>query len=152
MNALVNGRVDAVGSRLMAIPLASSFALFIVAAGDQHSAATLETYSQSMYAAHGVTSQPGAIYGLLYTVAAMLSLLWLIVAAVSRFRRRPASGIAVAAVVINVALALAMLFATEYSEPVFPPVWGAIAVLPALVSVVVVVILWRRKPARQVSA
>src|SRR5690625_6825770 len=110
--------------RVLLLPMVLSLALVVGAVVDQLTTGALEAYSVSMYSAHGVAAEPGAIYGLVYTAGGVLVLLWLLVGLGARAGRRWGPGAAVAAVVVSAALALTMLFVTEYAEPVFPPLWG----------------------------
>jgi len=129
-----------------------SFALVVGAAVDQLTTGALEAYSVSMYSAHGVAAEPGAIYGLVYMAGGVLVVLWLLVGLGARAGRRWGPGAMVAAVVVNAVLALTMLFVTEYAEPVFPPMWGLLAALPAAAGIGAAAVLIRRRAGRSTAA
>jgi len=74
-----------------------------------------------MYAPYGKRPDPNLLYGLVYTVAAAGSLLWLLVIRAVRSRRRSAPVLAVAVTAITAALALLLLASTEYGAQIFPP-------------------------------
>lgn len=133
-----------IGRYLVGLPLVLSAALLIVAIADQRSSQMLESYSTTMYRAHGVAVEPGAIYGLVYTVAIPLTLLWLLAGLMAWSGRRRAFAVMVIALLANSALALAMLFATEYSQPVLPPFWGILAALPVVAGIAAAIVTRRR--------
>jgi asparagine N-glycosylation enzyme membrane subunit Stt3 len=71
-------------------------------------------------------------------------LLWLLVSRSVRSRRRSARVLAVVVTTITAALALLLLGASEYGAQIFPPLWGILAVLPAVAGALAVVLLRRR--------
>ena len=100
---------------VLLLPIVLSFALVVGGAVDQLTTGALEAYSVSMYSAHGVAAEPGAIYGLVYMAGGVLVVLWLLVGLGARAGRRWGPGAMVAAVVVNAVRALTMLFVTEYA-------------------------------------
>ena len=79
----------------------------------------------------------GLLYGSVNGVALVGLVLWLIALRAGR-------AMAIAATVVTAALALLLLTAGEYGGTIFSPVWGALALLPAVAGVVAVVDLFRR--------
>lgn len=120
-----------------------SVVLAVAAIADQASIHALRDYSADMYARYDVAANPGALYAILYTVAIIGALLWL--PAVLGARKRWAPAAAIVATVIAAGLALLVFTTAEYGEMLFPPVWGVLALLPALAGVLGVVLLFRRK-------
>jgi hypothetical protein len=112
-----------------ALPVVFSAALAVVALVDQVGGQSLAEHATALYEPHGKELAPGLLYGLLYTVAVVGAVLWLLVA-----RRRAA--LAIAVITINAGLALLLLTATEYGGQIFPPMWGALALLPPVAGVV----------------
>lgn len=135
--------------RAAVLPLMLAFVLLIVAVGDERTAQTLESYSTAMYSTYGVATESGAIYTLVYTVAGVLIGFWTLAGLVARMNRRWSFRVVTAVIVVNSLLALAMLFATEYSEPVFPPLWGLLAALPAAAGAVIAVVARGRQQRAQ---
>lgn len=99
---------------------------------DQQTARALGDHALSIYPANGIDIDPGLLYVVTYSVAGIFFVLWLVAAISSWISRRVALGTAIVVVVLNVAAALTMLFATEYGDQVFPPIWGILVGLPAL--------------------
>ena len=87
-------------------------------------------HAAAMYAPYGKRPDPNLLYGLVYTVAAVGALLWLLVIRAVRSRRRSAPVLAVAVTTITAALALLLLASTEYGAQIFPPLWGILAFRP----------------------
>ena len=133
------------GHRAIALAVVSSFVLAVVAVVDQWTGQSLDAYSISMYESHGVDGEPGAIYGLVHIIAGTLIVLWLLVGLASWARRRWTFGVLIAVATVNAVLALAMLFVTEYGEPIFPAPWGAMAALPVVVGAIAAILLTRRR-------
>lgn len=131
---------DGVG-RAAVLPLMLAFVLLIVGVADQQTVQTLESYSAAMYRAYGVVTEPGSIYTLVYVIAGFLIAFWTVAGLAVRMNRRWSFGLLIAAIVVNALLALGMLFATEYSEPVFPPLWGLLAALPAAAGIIIATVV-----------
>lgn len=127
--------------RAAVLPLILAFVLLIVGVADQQTVQTLESYSAAMYRVYGVVTEPGAIYTLVYIIAGVLIAFWTIAGLAARTNRRWSFGLLIAVIVVNAFLALGMLFATEYSEPVLPPLWGLLAALPAVAGIIVATVV-----------
>ncbi|MEE6286307.1 hypothetical protein V2J52_01415 [Georgenia sp. MJ173] len=130
----------------------SAIALTVVLLGaaiiDHAGARSLLDHAAAAYASYGTSPDPALLYGIVYTVSVVGLLLWLPVLRAARRGRRWAPIAAGTATVVTGMLALTLLFITEYGAPIFPPLWGALALLPALAGAVAVVLLVRR-PARR---
>jgi len=72
-----------------------------------------------IYAPYGKRPDPNLLYGLVYTVAAVGALLWLLVIRAVRSRRRSAPVLAVVVTTITAALALLLLVSTDYGAQIF---------------------------------
>ncbi|HET6740726.1 MAG TPA: hypothetical protein VFH76_17400 [Kribbella sp.] len=118
------------GTAMLAVLL--SLVLAVAAVIDQGGGQSLFDHAAAGYAAHGKDVTSGTIYGLVYTAAIVNVLMWLLAAALARTPRLVAVGAAGLAVLITLTLGLALLFASEYGVHPFPPVWGILALLPAL--------------------
>ncbi|GIG68903.1 hypothetical protein [Phytomonospora endophytica] len=129
--------------------LGTAIVLSAVLAGaaivDQASIHGLRDHSEAMYEPYGVPANPGALYGILYTVAVVGALLWIPAILGARKGKRWAAVMSVIAVVITAGLALTVFATAEYGEAVYPPVWGVLALLPALAGVLGAVPLLRRR-------
>ena len=132
-------------ARAVELAIALSAVLAVAAIIDQVGGRSLADHVTAMYAPYGKRPDPNLIYGLVYAVAAVGALLWLLVVRAVRSRRRSASVLAVVVTVITAALALLLLGASEYGAQVFPPLWGILAMLPAAAGTFVVVVLLRRR-------
>ena len=82
------------------------------------------------YAPYGKRPDPSLLYGLVYTVAAVGALLWLLVLRAVQSRGRSAPILAVVVTTVTAALALLLFVSREYGAPIFPPLWGILAILP----------------------
>jgi peptidoglycan/LPS O-acetylase OafA/YrhL len=133
-------------SRAVLLAVVLSAVLAVVAIIDQAGGRSLADHVTAMYAPYGKRPDPDLIYSLVYVVAAVGALLWLLVVRAVRSRRRSASVLAVVATVITAALALLLFGVSEYGTQIFPPLWGILAILPAVAGVFAVVLL-RRRPA-----
>jgi hypothetical protein len=133
--------------RAVYLAVALSVVLVVVAILDQAGGRSLADHVTAMYAPFGRRPDPGLLYGLVYTVAAVGALLWLPVIWAVRSHRRAASVLAVVVTVITAALGLLLLVTSEYGSRIFPPLWGILALLPAAAGVLAAVLL-RRRPAR----
>ena len=121
-----------------------SLVLAAAAIVDQAGGQSLTEHADAMYASYGKQPSTGLLYGLLYAVAAANAVLWLIVLGVARSHRRAAAILAVLATAVSAVLAVVLLTASEYGDQLFPPLWGALALLPALAGTVATVLLFRR--------
>lgn len=128
----------------MSAAIALSAVLVIAAVIDQVGGQSLASHATQMYASHGKQPSSGLLYGLLYTVAVLGALLWLVVLKPARNARRSAPVLAVVMTVITAALALLLLVSAEYGSTIYPPLWGILALLPPAAGVVAVVLLFRR--------
>jgi hypothetical protein len=135
-------------ARAAYLAVALSAVLAVVAIVDQAGGRSLADHVTALYAPYGKRPDPGLLYGLVYTVAAVGALLWLPVARAVRSRRRPAMVLAVVVTTVTAALGLLLLRAREYGAQIFPPLWGILALLPAAAGVFAVVLLRRRQPHR----
>ena len=122
-----------------------SAALLVGAIVDQTGGHRLSNHAAAMYAPYGKQPDPTLLYGLLYAVAAIEAVLWLVVLRAVRSRRRWAPAMAIVSVVISAALALILLATTEYGEQIFPPLWGVLAGLPAAAGIFATALLLRRR-------
>jgi hypothetical protein len=127
----------------------SSVVLSAVLAGaavvDQAGGQSLADHATAVYVPYGKDADPNLLYGLVYTLAAVGGLLWLLVFRAVRSHRRSAPVLAVAVVAITAALALLLLVSTEYGAQILPPVWGILALLPPAAGVATSVLLLRRR-------
>jgi len=133
-------------SRAALLAVVLSAALAVVAIIDQAGGRSLADHVTAMYAPYGKQPDPDLLYGLVYAVAAVGALLWLAVIRAVRARRRSASVLAVVVTAVTAALALLLFGVSEYGTQIFPPLWGILAILPAVAGVFAVVLL-RRRPA-----
>ncbi|HEU5385273.1 MAG TPA: hypothetical protein VFV73_05165 [Streptosporangiaceae bacterium] len=131
-------------SRAALLAVVLSAALAVVAIIDQAGGRSLADHVTAMYAPYGKRPDPDLIYGLVYAVAAVGALLWLAVIRAVRARRRPASVLAGVVTAVTAALALLLFGASEYGTQIFPPLWGILAILPAVAGVFAAVLLGRR--------
>jgi hypothetical protein len=129
--------------RAVLLAIALSAVLAVVAIVDQASGRSLADHVTAMYAPFGKRPDPGLLYGLVYAVAAVGALLWLLVVRAVRSHRRSAPVLAVVMTVITAGLALLLLVASEYGSRIFPPLWGILAFLPAAAGALAVVLLRR---------
>ena len=132
-------------ARAVKLAVALSAVLVVAAIIDQTGSRSLADHAAAMYAPYGKRPDPNLLYGLVYTVAAVGSLLWLVVIRAVRSRRRSAPVLAVVVTAITAALALLLLASTEYGAQIFPPLWGILAILPAAAGALAVVLLRRRR-------
>ncbi|TWD82513.1 hypothetical protein FB561_3646 [Kribbella amoyensis] len=121
-----------------------SVALTVAAVIDQSGGQALVEHAEAAYASYGKAPSAGLLYGLLHTVAVVNVLLWLVVFGVARSKRRAAGVLAVIAVLISASVAVVLLTASEYGERIFPPLWGVLAILPAVAGAFATARLFRR--------
>lgn len=131
-------------SRAVTLAVGLSAVLAVVAIIDQAGGRSLADHAAAMYAPYGKRPDPDLLYGLVYTVAAVGALLWLLVARSVRSRGRSALVLAVVATVTTAGLALILLGISEYGAQIYPPLWGILAILPAAAGTVAVALLRRR--------
>jgi hypothetical protein len=131
--------------------VALSAVLLAAAVVDQTGGHSLTEHATGVYAPYGERPDPNLLYGLVYTVAGVGVLLWLLVVRAVRSGRRSAAVLTVVVATITAALAVLLLASTEYGAQIFPPVWGILALLPPAAGVATTVLLLRRRPARRVS-
>lgn len=130
--------------RAVTLAVGLSAVLAVVAIIDQAGGRSLADHAAAMYAPYGKRPDPDLLYGLVYTVAAVGALLWLLVARSVRSRGRSAPVLAVVATVTTAGLALILLGISEYGAQIYPPLWGILAILPAAAGTVAVALLRRR--------
>jgi hypothetical protein len=131
-------------ARAVYLAVALSAVLVVVAIIDQTGGRSLADHAAAMYAPHGKRPDPSLLYGLVYTVAAVGALLWLLVLRAVQSRGRSAPILAVVVTTVTGALALILLGTSEYGTQIFPPLWGILAVLPAAAGALAAVLLRRR--------
>jgi peptidoglycan/LPS O-acetylase OafA/YrhL len=122
---------------LLAIVL--SAVLVVVAIIDQAGGRSLAEHAAAIYTPYGKRPDPGLLYGLVYTVAAVGALLWLLVLRVVQSRGRSAPILAVVVTTVTGALALLLFVSSEYGTQIFPPLWGVLAILPAAAGILAAV-------------
>ena len=127
---------------LLAIVL--SAVLVVVAIIDQTGGRSLADHVATMYAPYGKQPDPSLLYSLVYAVAAIGALLWLLVLRVVQSRGRSAPILTVVVTTVSAALALLLLVSGEYGARIFPPLWGTLAVLPTAAGILAAVLLRRR--------
>jgi hypothetical protein len=133
------GRRGAARAVLLAIAL--SAVLVVVAIIDQTGGRSLADHVTAMYAPYGKRPDPNLLYGLVYSVAAVGALLWLLVLRVVQSRGRSAPILAVVVTTVTAALALLLFVSREYGAQIFPPLWGILAILPAAAGILAAVLL-----------
>jgi len=130
------------GARFQTSALAATLTLLmavvlpIAALIDQLGTRTLDDYSNSMYAAHGISASPGEIYVLLYVAAGFGIAFWLIALTSVWTRRKWARASVIAAIVVSALIAGTLFMATEYGQHIFPPIWGVFASLAPIAGIV----------------
>jgi hypothetical protein len=128
-------------SRAALLAIVLSAVLVVVAIIDQAGGRSLAEHAAAMYAPYGKRPDPSLLYGLVYTVAAIGVLLWLLVLRVVQSRGRSAPILTVAVTTVTAALALLLLVSREYGAAIFPPLWGVLAILPAAAGILAAVLL-----------
>ncbi len=116
---------------------------------DQTGGRSLADHAAAMYAPYGKRPDPNLLYGLVYTVAAVGALLWLLVLRAVQSRGRSAPILTVVVTTVTAALALLLLVSTEYGAQIFPPLWAILAILPPAAGILAVVVLRRRRAHHQ---
>lgn len=131
-------------ARAVTLAVALSAVLAVVAIVDQVGGRSLADHAAAMYAPYGKQPDPDLLYGLVYTVAAVGAVLWLLVIRSVRSRRRSARVLTVVVTVITAGLALILLGISEYGTQIYPPLWGVLAILPPAAGACAVMLLRRR--------
>lgn len=129
----------------MKLAVALSAILLVVAIIDQITTRSLADHATAMYAPYGKRPDLNLLYGLVYTVAAVDAVLWLLVNRAVRACSRSAPALAVVVTTITAALALLLLVLTEYGTQIFLPLWGILALLPPAAGTFSAVLLFRRR-------
>jgi hypothetical protein len=101
----------AVGAAMSSVVL--SAVLVAAAVVDQTGGHSLTDHATAVYAPYGERPDPNLLYGLLYAVAGVGALLWLLVVRAVRSGRRSAPVLAVVVATITAALAMLLLVSTE---------------------------------------
>ena len=130
-------------ARAVLLAIVLSAVLVVVAIIDQTGGRSLADHATTMYAPYGKRPDPSLLYGLVYTVAAIGALLWLLVLRVVQSRGRSAPILTVVVTTVTAALALLLLVSSEYGAQIFPPLWGILAVLPPAAGILAAVLLRR---------
>ena len=128
-------------ARAVLLAIALSAVLVVVAIIDQTGGRSLADHAATVYAPYGKRPDPSLLYGLVYAVAAVGALLWLLVLRVVQSRGRSAPIVTVAVTTVTAALALLLLVSSEYGAQIFPPLWGILAILPAAAGILAAVLL-----------
>lgn len=122
-----------------------SAVLALVAVVDQTGGRSLAEHASAMYAPYGKDPNAGLQYGLVYAIAIVDLALFLPVLRGARKSSRTAGVMAVVVVIVTGSLALALLFASEYGQRMYPSVWGLLALLPPIAGGLSAVQLLRRR-------
>jgi hypothetical protein len=128
-------------ARAVLLAIVLSAVLVVVAIIDQTGGRSLAEHAAAIYAPYGKRPDPSLLYGLVYTVAAIGALLWLLVLRVVQSRGRSAPILTVVVTTVTAALALLLLVSSEYGAQIFPPLWGVLAILPAAAGILAAVLL-----------
>jgi hypothetical protein len=128
-------------ARAVLLAIVLSAVLVVVAIIDQAGGRSLAEHAATIYAPYGKRPDPSLLYGLVYTVAAVGALLWLLVLRVVQSRGRSAPILAVVVTTVTAALALLLFVSREYGAQIFPPLWGILASLPAAAGILAAVLL-----------
>jgi hypothetical protein len=115
----------------------------VVAIIDQTGGRSLADHAATVYAPYGKRPDPNLLYGLVYAVAAVGALLWLLVLRVVQSRGRSAPILTVVVTTVTAALALLLLVSSEYGAQIFPPLWGILAIVPAAAGILAAALLRR---------
>jgi hypothetical protein len=135
-------------ARAVLLAIALSAVLVVVAIIDQAGGRSLAEHAAAIYAPYGKRADPSLLYGLVYTVATIGALLWLLVLRVVQSRGRSAPIVTVAVTTLTAALALLLLVSSEYGAQIFPPLWGVLAILPAAAGILAAALLRSGRRAR----
>ena len=118
--------------------VALSAALGLAAIVDQIGGRSLADHASATYAPYGNDPSAGLLYGLVYSIAAVDLLLFLVVL------RRRTRVMAIVTVLVTASLALTLLFVREYGQPIYPSIWGLLALLPPIAGAFAAIQLLRR--------
>lgn len=142
-----NQRARRLAGQAVAVAIALSLVLAVAAIIDQTTGHTLTDHADAVYKSSGKQPSAALLYGLVYTVAVIDAMGWLLVLRVARSHPRPASALAMTVIAITAGLALLLLVSSEYGARIFPPLWGILAILPAIAGILATALLLR--PRRQ---
>jgi len=131
-------------ARAVLLAIVLSAVLVVVAIIDQTGGRSLADHVTTMYAPYGKRPDPSLLYGLVYAVAAIGALLWLLALRVVQSRGRSAPILTVVVTTVTAALALLLLVSSEYGAQIFPPLWGILGALPPAAGILAAVLLRRR--------
>ncbi|GAA1588505.1 hypothetical protein [Kribbella karoonensis] len=131
--------------RTALIAVGLSVLVAVIAIVDQTGSRSLFEHASGGYAAYGKHASEGALYGALYGVAVVNALLWLLVAGLARSHRLIAAGVGVLVVLLTASLGITLLAASEYGVHPYPPLWGLLALLPAVAGAIATGLLFRRR-------
>jgi hypothetical protein len=131
--------------RTALIAVVLSVLIAAIAIVDQTGSRSLVDHASTAYAAYGKHVSAGILYGMLYGVAVLDALLWLLVAGLARSHRLIAAGLGVLVVLLTATLGITLLAASEYGVHPYPPLWGLLALLPAVAGAIATALLFRRK-------
>ncbi len=116
----------------LAAALGLSALLAVVALVDQVGGRSLMDHADAMYAPHGKEPSAGLLYGSVYTVAGLGTVLWLLALRSVLVGGRWARPVVAVNVLVLALLAVVLLASREYGEQIWPARWGILALLPAL--------------------
>lgn len=136
---------DPTASRAVLGAIGLALVLSAAALVDQTGPASLLDHAREMYEPHGKDPGAGLLYGLLHAVTVANVAAWLVALWSVRAGRRAAPVWAIGGVVVTLFLASTLFTVSEYGDQLFPPLWGALATLPALVGAWAVYALLRRR-------
>jgi hypothetical protein len=126
-------------ARAVLLAIVLSVVLVVVAIIDRTGGRSLADHVTTMYAPYGKRPDPSLLYGLVYAVAAIGALLWLLVLRVVQSRGRSAPILTVVVITVTALLALLLFVSSEYGAQIFPPLWGVLAILPAVAGILAAV-------------
>lgn len=127
------------------LALVAAMVLALVGVVDQLGGRSLMDHAIEMYAPHGKDPSAGLLYGLVYVVAAVQAVLWMLVLRSAHAGSRWAAGYAAVVILVGGCAASALLGSQEYGEQIFPPLWGLLALLSPAAGVVALVQLIRAR-------
>jgi hypothetical protein len=130
--SLSETRTPSTGRRIAWLAVGLSLVLAVAAIVDQAGSRSLFEHATDVYASYDKDVQSGTLYGLMYGVAVLNALLWLLVVGLARTPRPIAVGAAAVAILVTVTLGLVLLLVTEYGARPFPALWGLLALLPVV--------------------
>ena len=125
-----------------------SVVLAVAAIVDQAGGRSLAEHASAMYEPYGKDPNAGLLYGLVYAIAIVDLVLFLLVLRGARQGTRTAGIVAVVAMLLTGSLALTLLLASEYGQRMYPSQWGLLALLPPVAGGLSAVQLLRGRPRR----